>query len=84
MTAVQMKNVQMIAMCTYREMAVFDTMSVNHRYEILGSDFSSLYQQYNHLHSMDVSLAPEYNLDHWLDRNHPDFKPMVYQAVFYY
>jgi len=33
---------------------------------------------------VDVSLAPEYNLDHWLDHNHPNFKPLVYQAIFYY
>jgi len=84
MTTVQTKNAQMIAMRTYQEMAVFDAMSMNHRYEILGSDFSSLYQQYNCLHGVDVSLAPEYNLDHWLDCNHPDFKPLVYQAIFYY
>jgi len=42
-TAVQIKNAELIAHCVYRKMTAFDMVSANHRYEILRTDFSALY-----------------------------------------
>ena len=68
----------------YREQLAFDPSTANHRYELLPSDFSSLYRKHNRQNGIDIEFAPEYNLDNWLNSKHPDYKPALHQAVFYY
>lgn len=83
-TAVQMKNIDMFQNCSYREQLAFDPATANHRYELLPSDFSSLYRKHNRQNGINIEFAPEYNLDNWLNSKHPDYKPTLHQAVFYY
>ena len=54
------------------------------RYEFLQSDSSRLYQKYSRKHGIDVTQAPQYNVDNWLDPEAPDYKPTIAAAVFYY
>jgi len=70
--------------CAYREQLAFDPRTANHRYELLPSDFSSLYRKHNWQNGINIEFAPEYNLDNWLNPKHPDYKPALHQAVFYY
>lgn len=83
-TAVQMKNIDMLQNRAYREQLAFDPKTANHRYELLPSDFSSLYRKHNRQNGINIEIAPEYNLDNWLNSEHPDYKPALHQAVFYY
>ena len=83
-TAVQMKNIDMFQNRAYREQLAFDPATANHRYELLPSDFSSLYRKHNRQNGINIEFAPEYNLDNWLNPKHSDYKPALYQAVFYY
>ena len=83
-TAVQMKNIDMFQNRAYREQLTFDPTTANHRYELLPSDFSSLYRKHNRQNGINIEFAPEYNLDNWLNPKHPDYKPALHQAVFYY
>ena len=68
----------------YREQLSFDPTAANHRYELLPSDFSSLYRKHNRQNGINIEFAPEYNLDNWLNSKHPDYKPALHKAVFYY
>ena len=83
-TALQMKNSEYLAKRAYRDMATFDPTSADCRYELLSSDFSALYCQHNRRNGVDISNLPEYNLDHWLDPKHCDFKPVLAEAIFHY
>lgn len=74
----------MISQCAYREQNAFNPLTSNHRYELLQSDFAALYRKYNQLSGIDVALAPEYNLDNWLNPKHAHFKPELQKAIFYY
>ena len=79
-----MKNIDMFQNCAYREQLEFDPATANHCYQLLPSDFSSLYRKHNRQNGIDIEFAPEYNLDNWLNSKHPDYKPALHQAVFYY
>lgn len=58
---------------------------LNHRYEILPTDFSRLYRQHNkESYGIDINIRPEQNVDNWLDPSSAHFKPDVYRAVFRY
>jgi len=83
-TALQMKNSEYLAKRAYCDMAAFNPTSADCRYELLGSDFSALYRQHNRRNGVDVSNLPEYNLDHWLDPKHCNFKPVLAEAIFHY
>jgi len=79
-----MKNSEYLAKRAYHDMAAFDPTSADCRYELLGSDFSALYHQHNRQNGVDISNLPEYNLDHWLDPKHFNFKPVLAEAIFHY
>ncbi|KAF8960687.1 hypothetical protein BDZ97DRAFT_1760510 [Flammula alnicola] len=83
-TAVQMKNLEMRKKHAYRGQASFNPLTSNFRYELLQTDFASLYRKFNRKNGVDVTLAPEYNLDNWLNPDHPHFKPELQWAIFYY
>jgi hypothetical protein len=83
-TAVQMKNSTMIAQCAYRNQHTFNHLNANHRSELLSMDFASLYRQHNRQCGINITISPEYNLDNWLNPQHPDFKQELAQAIFYY
>ena len=70
--------------CAYHEQHAFDPMTANHHYELLSSDFSSLYHKHNQQNGINIEFAPEYNLNNWLNLKHPEYKPALHQAVFYY
>ena len=82
-TGVQMKNTELLAKQVYRGMNI-NVNLLNHRYQILGTDFSALYRQHSCQNGIDVSLSPEYNLHHWMDPEHAHFKPELQRAIFYY
>lgn len=83
-TAVQMMNSTMVAQCAYRNQHAFNHLNANHRYELLSTDFASLYRKHNRQCGINITIAPEYNLDNWLNPQHPDFKQELAQAIFYY
>jgi hypothetical protein len=83
-TAVQMKNLEMREKGAYHGQRELDPLTRNFRYELLQTDFASLYRKINYKNGVDVTLAPEYNLDNWLNPDHPQFKPELRQAIFYY
>jgi len=58
--------------------------TANIRYELLPGDFSRLYRRYYRLHGINVDINPEWNIDNWLDRVHPNFNSTIFEAVFYY
>ena len=70
--------------CAYHEQHAFDPMTANHHYKLLSSDFSSLYHKHNQQNGINIEFAPEYNLNNWLNLKHPEYKPALHQAVFYY
>jgi len=54
------------------------------RYEFLQTDSSRLYRKYSKQHGIDVTQLPQYNIDDWLDKDSPRYKPEIAAAVFYY
>lgn len=75
----------MLAHTAYQGQNAYNIATVNHRYQILPSDFSRLYwQHYRKAYSVDVSVAPEHNVDNWLNRQSTHFKPHIHEAIFHY
>ena len=54
-----MKNIDMFQNCAYHEQHAFDPMTANHHYELLSSDFSSLYHKHNQQNGINIEFAPE-------------------------
>lgn len=79
-----MRNLEMREKHAYQGQRVLDPLTRNLCYELLQTDFASLYHKINSQNGVDVTLAPEYNLDNWLTPDHPHFKPELKEAVFYY
>ncbi|KAL7278680.1 hypothetical protein ACG7TL_007682 [Trametes sanguinea] len=81
------KNLEMFANKLYHDQRVLEAepLRMNVRYEIQPSDFSRLYKQHYRLnHQIDVSVAPENNVDGWLDPGSPYYKPKIAESIFYY
>lgn len=69
----------------YRGQHTADDSTINHRYQILPSDFSRLYRQhYRKAYQIDVKISPEHNVDNWLNPQSTQFKKHIYDAVFHY
>lgn len=83
-TAVQMKNAEMFERQVYQGQRTIDAATANHRYQLLSSDFTELYRRHNRSNGIDVTVAPEYNIDHWLDPTHKDYKPDMHAAILHY
>ncbi|KAF8197588.1 hypothetical protein BJ912DRAFT_1078958 [Pholiota molesta] len=83
-TAVQMRNIELMQQKAYNDQHLFNPLKSNHRFELLQSDFAALYRAHNRQNGIDITIAPEYNLDNWLDPNHRSFKPELARAIFYY
>ncbi|PCH35819.1 hypothetical protein WOLCODRAFT_145976 [Wolfiporia cocos MD-104 SS10] len=85
LTTIQHRNLNMLKSQSYRGQHDVDPRRANFRYEILPADFSGLYRQ--HLRSafaIDIKVAPELNVDNWLDPTSPHYKPKLHEAVFHY
>ena len=55
----QKMNTNMLAESAYRDEGEPHDITLNHRYQLLPDDFSSLYcQQYQKYHNIDVKIAP--------------------------
>ncbi|KAL6298230.1 hypothetical protein BKA93DRAFT_711361, partial [Sparassis latifolia] len=79
------KNMDMVQQQTYREQRTTDPNTSNHRYQILPGDFSRLYRyHYRETFGIDVSIAPEHNVDNWMNPQSIHFKREIYDAVFHY
>ncbi|KAI0645944.1 hypothetical protein C8Q79DRAFT_927035 [Trametes meyenii] len=66
------KNLEMVTHQLYRDQRNADPTRMNSRYELQAGDFSH------------VSIAPEQNVDNWLDQSSPHYKCEVADAVFHY
>ncbi|KIJ29168.1 hypothetical protein M422DRAFT_269434 [Sphaerobolus stellatus SS14] len=58
--------------------------TANVRYELLPSDSCSLYQQFSRRLGVDITREAQYNIDDWLNKDSPKYKPEIAAAVFYY
>ncbi|EPQ56931.1 hypothetical protein GLOTRDRAFT_127317 [Gloeophyllum trabeum ATCC 11539] len=83
-TAVQSKNNAMLISRSYRDMDNYDPRTANHRYHFLPRDSSYLYYLFNKAQGVDTRVPPQYNLHEWLDRDSPNFRPEISDAVFHY
>lgn len=88
MTAVCTRNQQLLAASDYPSMRIsaktpFDK-SANWRYNIENHDIQTIYRKYARFLGVDITQQPQYNLDNWLNRDSPNFKPELEQAIFYY
>ncbi|TBU41155.1 hypothetical protein BD309DRAFT_982047 [Dichomitus squalens] len=69
----------------YRDQHQTDRATANFRYELQPGDFSRLYRQhYMTEYNIDVSIAPEHNVDNWLSPESKYYKPEIAQSVFHY
>lgn len=83
--SLQQTNMEMLTRAAYRDQATFDDSTANYRYQLLPSDFSGLYRQhYRKSFGINVKIAPEHNVDNWLNPKSSFFKPEVHKAVFHY
>ncbi|KAF6742042.1 hypothetical protein DFP72DRAFT_1179780 [Ephemerocybe angulata] len=84
-TSIQMKNKRLLQRRGYRDQAGISPLEANFRYEILQTDFSSIYRTFHRVvNGIDIASPPQYNIDNWMDPNHPHFNPTIRDAVFYY
>ncbi|KAA1472867.1 hypothetical protein DENSPDRAFT_766670, partial [Dentipellis sp. KUC8613] len=83
-SAIQSQNLEMHAKCAYRGQNQLPGQPVNHRYQLLPSDFSGLYRRHHKLNGIDVTKEPQYNVDDWLNPQSPSYKPIIADAVFHY
>ncbi|KAI0695371.1 hypothetical protein BC835DRAFT_1414886 [Cytidiella melzeri] len=83
---IQSTNIDMLTHLAYRGQSPANALAtINHRYNILPSDFSRLYRQhYRKAFSIDVKIAAEHNVDNWLNPDSTHFKPDLHKSVFQY
>ncbi|CAK5263805.1 unnamed protein product [Mycena citricolor] len=82
--SIQAKNVEMLSNRAYRDMSTYDPRTANVRCHFLTSDSRQLYRLFNRRNGVDVSVKPEYNIEQWLDPRSSQFRPELYNAIFYY
>ncbi|KIJ36909.1 hypothetical protein M422DRAFT_260533 [Sphaerobolus stellatus SS14] len=82
--AIQENNRQRYKAQAYDGQKVLDLEKANIRYLFLPQDSSRLYQMQARTQGVDLSQPPESNVDNWLDRSSPHYKPELAEAVFYY
>ncbi|KAI0764222.1 hypothetical protein BD413DRAFT_433493, partial [Trametes elegans] len=79
------RNMEMLAAHAYRDQRVMAPGEGNYRYNLLSTDFRSLYRRhYRENHGIDITIAPEHNVNNWLDSTSRHFKPTIQQAIFNY
>ncbi len=79
------RNLEMFKAKLYRDQRETERTSANHRYELQPGDFSRLYRQHHEAEfGIDVSVAPEYNVDNWLNPASKAYKADLARSVFYY
>ncbi|KAI0682094.1 hypothetical protein BC835DRAFT_1311668 [Cytidiella melzeri] len=83
---IQSTNINMLTHLAYRGQSPANALAtINHRYNILPSDFSRLYRQhYCKAFSIDIKIAAEHNVDNWLNPDSTHFKPDLHKSVFQY
>lgn len=83
-TAIQMKNVEMLQDKKYRDMGTYHPETANFRYNFLPSDSRHLYRLYNRTNGIDVAYKPQYNIHNWLNPESSQYRPEIHQAIFHY
>ncbi|KIJ37161.1 hypothetical protein M422DRAFT_260318 [Sphaerobolus stellatus SS14] len=83
-TAIQTRNRELCQIKGYQDQSMWNPATANVCYELLPSDSRSLYRQFSQKLSVDITKPPQYNIDDWLDKNSPNYKPEIAAAVFYY
>ncbi|KAF5367007.1 hypothetical protein D9758_003847 [Tetrapyrgos nigripes] len=87
LTAIQRTNQEMISKKQYRGLRG-DQSKANFHYIILSSDNITLYRKHALLYGIDIRLAPQYNIDNWI--NTPlgslptKIQAQIREAIFYY
>lgn len=65
-------------------MASQDPATANCRYLLRPSDSSQLYRQYMSALGINTLIAPQYNVQYWLDPTSPSYNPTIAAAIFHY
>ncbi|KAI0633548.1 hypothetical protein C8Q77DRAFT_796581 [Trametes polyzona] len=79
------KNLELLTAETYQDQRVSQGAHANHRYNLLSSDFRSLYRRhYREHYGININVAPELNVHNWLDKDSRYFKPALSDAIFKY
>ena len=81
-----MKNLELLKLKYYYGQPTSDSdyMSLNTRYEILPYDFSRLYRLHAQSKGVNIDIAPEQNIDDWLDPLSINYRPELASAIFHY
>ena len=85
-TAIELKNIELLKLRFYhgQPSSQEEYLSLNTRYEILPYDFSWLYRLHARNNGVNIDIAPERNIDDWLDPKSKNYRPELAKAVFYY
>ncbi|KAI0040770.1 hypothetical protein FA95DRAFT_1472805, partial [Auriscalpium vulgare] len=83
-TAIQTRNIELYSKRHYRDQASSDPLAANYRYQLLGSDFRSLYRAHHRSQGIDIRRPPEINIDGWLDSSSSSFRPEFHRSIFLY
>ncbi|KAI0631052.1 hypothetical protein C8Q77DRAFT_1178260, partial [Trametes polyzona] len=79
------KNLELLAARAYQDQRTTEGANANHRYNILSSNFRSLYRRhYREHYGININVAPELNVHNWLDEDSRYFKPTLRTAIFNY
>jgi hypothetical protein len=75
----------MCARNAYRDQGSGNSIARNHRYYIQKHDFSRLWRGVWQAQGINVGVAPELNVDHWMDPESKDpYAALIQKAVFHY
>ncbi|KAI0048580.1 hypothetical protein FA95DRAFT_1605087 [Auriscalpium vulgare] len=83
-TAIQQRNLEAYSAKAYRDQGTTDALRANHRYQLLSSDFRSLYRKHHRANGIDVRRTPEANIHSWLDTTSPSYRPEFRRSVYLY
>ena len=83
-TAIQARNEELRRAKLYNGQTTHNPQTANVRYELLPTESSRLYRKYSRMNGIDMNELPQYNVEYWLDRNSPSYKPQIAAAIFHY
>ena len=83
-TAIQMRNCEMMELSAYHGMHLFNAKTADICYHLLPSDNATLYRKFSRRNRVDVRQKPEYNIHDWLNPESSHFQPEIHRAIFHY